>query len=366
MADTFLENDKLRQEYTQDKNSISPDRLTTSSRKKVWWRCENAHEWEATVESRVMKKRGCPYCANQRVLPGQNDFATTHPEKAALWHPERNGKKRPEQYVFGSDSTIWWQCEKGHSWQAKIYAVSRAAENGCPYCRGLRSIPGETDLATTHPDLVPLWDQEKNASLTPQTVTAGSKRKAWWRCEKGHGWQAQVHSLTNGGTRCPYCAGTLALTGETDITAVAPEIAKEWDYEKNGPRDPKTVTAASHEKIWWRCELGHSWQAAPFSRTKPNGSGCPYCSGRKVLPGFNDLKTLKPELAKQWHPTMNGTLRPTDVTLGSNKKAWWQCSDKHIWQAYIYARTRKNASGCPVCAGTVKYIPPPKQTPKKA
>lgn len=62
--------------------------------------------------------------------------------------------------------------------------------------------------------------------------------------------------------------------------------------------------------------------AAVSARTM-NGSGCPYCAGRKVLAGFNDLATREPEIAKQWHPTLNGTLTPQMVTVGSHKKAWW-------------------------------------------
>ena len=72
------------------------------------------------------------------------------------------------------------------------------------------------------------------------------------------------------------------------------------------------------------------------------------------MPGFNDLATLKPKLAEEWYQTLNGELTPDRVTLGSNKKVWWQCSDGHVWQAFIYARAKRNGTGCPVCAGTIK------------
>ena len=90
-----------------------------------------------------------------------------------------------------------------------------------------------------------------------------------------------------------------------------------------------------------------------FSRTREKRAGCPYCTGKKVLAGFNDLGTLRPELAEQWHPGLN-TLGPEDVTLGSNKKAWWRCKAGHVWQAAIYSRTRRKGTGCPVCAGNVR------------
>ncbi len=137
-------------------------------------------------------------------------------------------------------------------------------------------------------------------------------------------------------------------------------------------------------------------------RTRTHAAcGCPYCAGRKVLKGFNDLFTCMPEIAAQWHPTLNGTLTPYDVTHGSKKKVWWICEQGHVkgfndlftcmpeiaaqwhptlngtltpydvthgskkkvwwiceqghvWCASIASRTGGKRCGCPVCAGKVK------------
>lgn len=51
--------------------------------------------------------------------------------------------------------------------------------------------------------------------------------------------------------------------------------------------------------------------------------GCPYLIGQKVWPGYNDLKTLYPELAQEWHPVKNGKLTPSNITAGSSKLVWW-------------------------------------------
>ena len=85
-----------------------------------------------------------------------------------------------------------------------------------------------------------------------------------------------------------------------------------------------------------------------------NGSGCPYCAGRKALPGFNDLATLEPKVAAQWHPTLNGGLTPSMVTAGSHRKVWWACSAGHAWKAAVYARAGPQKNGCPVCAGKAR------------
>lgn len=227
-------------------------------------------------------------------------------------------------------------------------------KRGCPTGKKQKLIPGETDLQTVFPKVALMWDYLKNNGLTPRDVSFGSRMKAWWICDKGHSWQAKIYSVANTVTGCPYCAGTKAIPGVTDLVTLFPEIAKQFDYEKNDELDPRTVSAFSHEKIWWKCELGHSWQAVPYSRTRTNGSGCPYCTGRKVLAGFNDLATLKPGLAEEWYQPLNGDLKPSDVSLGTNKKVYWCCADHHVWQASIYARTKKNGTGCPVCAGVAK------------
>lgn len=289
----------------------------------------------------------------QSVIPGEADREKAASQMAKLWHPILNGELRPEDVSPGSRKQVWWQCGKGHSWRAPPYSIK--AGTSCPYCFGRYAIPGETDLATTHPHLLTAWSPRN--TLSPTEVTAGSHKKAWWRCEKGHEWESLIVSYVIDGCGCPYCAGRRAIPGETDLATVRPEIMEEWDREKNALIDPGEMLPSSHEKVWWRCALGHSWQAMVFSRTREQTAGCPYCTGRKVLPGFNDLATLKPKVAEEWYQTLNGTLRPEDVTLGSNKRVWWQCREGHVWQAVIYSRTRRKGAGCPVCAGVVKQRP---------
>jgi hypothetical protein len=55
-------------------------------------------------------------------------------------------------------------------------------------------------------------------------------------------------------------------------------------------------------------------------------------------------------VARTWHPTKNGTLKPTDVASGSGKKVWWLCKHGHEWRATIINRARKG-HGCPMCSG---------------
>ena len=350
LQDYFLRDSKLASQWAADRNGLNPEEINPNSRQKFWWRCEKGHDWSASIDSRVYAGRGCPGCAGQAVYVGDNDLSTEHPEIAALWHPTRNEDLTPESVTTGSRKKVWWQCLQGHEWQAPVYSLTSGY--GCPYCAGKLAISGQTDLATTHPHLMEMWS--KHNTILPTEVTAGSHKKVWWVCQKGHEWEATIGNITAEGCGCPYCAGRRAIPGETDLATVCPDILYQWDWVKNGDVKPDQILPSAHDKVWWVCELGHSWQAVVFSRTREKGSGCPYCTGRKVLAGFNDLRTKKPGLAGEWHPTLNGGLRPEDVTLGSNKKVYWKCADGHVWCAAIYARTRARGSGCPVCMGTVK------------
>ena len=207
-------------------------------------------------------------------------------------------------------------------------------------------------MATLYPDLARQWHPVKNGTLTPAQVLPGSHRMVWWICDKGHEWRAQVKSRVSG-CGCPVCAGKKVVPGENDLASQFPAVAAQWHPTKNGALTPREVSPYANRKVWWRCGRGHEYRASIGARTM-NSSGCPYCAGRRVLPGFNDLASRAPELAGQWHPTLNGTLTPEMVTIGSHRKVWWRCGQGHVWKAVIYSRAGPQKSGCPVCAGRVR------------
>ena len=273
---------------------------------------------------------------------GERSLLAQRPDLAAQWHPTKNGSLTPADIMRCSGKKVWWVCSEGHEWQAPLN--NRIAGNGCPYCAGQMVLFGETDLHTTHPDLAAEWHPTKNGELTPEMVTAGSSKKVWWQCVKGHEWYTSISGRSKG-HRCPYCSGRFAITGENDLATLSPQLAAEWHPSKNGDLTPSHVTLKSNKKVWWQCEKGHEWQAKICRRA--DGSGCPYCSGRFAIKGETDLATTNPDLAAQWHPTKNGELDPSDVKSGSNKKVWWLCPDcSHEWQAAVCDRLR---FGCPLC-----------------
>ena len=69
------------------KNKIKPTEVSIGSHKKVIWRCEKGHEWEADVKSRTIYKTDCPYCSHNKVLAGFNDLATLLPD-IMIWRQQ--------------------------------------------------------------------------------------------------------------------------------------------------------------------------------------------------------------------------------------------------------------------------------------
>ena len=339
---------KLAKQWHPTKNGdLKPYMVSSGNRKYVWWQDEFGHEWKAQISTRTYQDTGCPYCSGKKVLVGFNDLVSQDPKIAAQWHPTLNGTKTPEMYTSGSNEKVWWQCEKGHEWRASI--SSRTRGNNCPYCSDRKLLPGFNDLQTKFPHIAAEWDSEKNG-ITPDKVKS-SPKKAWWRCPEGHEYYSQISARVYQNIGCPVCDNKTIIEGVNDLATLNPELAKEWHPTKNGDLKPTMVSIASQKKVWWQDKYGHEWSTEIGERSY-YGTGCPYCSGHRVLVGFNDFASKQPKIAAQWHPVLNGDKTPSMFTCGSNYKAWWQCSEGHVWRASIGRRCHE-FSGCPECAGNV-------------
>lgn len=211
----------------------------------------------------------------------------------------------------------------------------------------VKLIKGQNDLLSQYPDCINEWDFKKNHPLSPDTITAGSSKKVWWICSKGHSYEQSINLHIIRGYSCPYCSHQKVFAGYNDLETLFPDIAKEWHPSKNAELTPSNVTAYSQKKVWWLCPMGHSYEQTVERRVR-RGSACYYCSGHKVLKGFNDLASVNPSLAVEWHPSKNAPLTPYEVTAGSGKRVWWLCPIGHEYQATIHDRNTDNTQ-CPIC-----------------
>lgn len=220
-----------------------------------------------------------------------------YPELAKQWHPTKNGDLRASMVTFGSNKKVWWyfpyddpKTGKHFDFEWKATVLDRTKGAGCPFLTGNAVWPGFNDLKTKRPDLAAQWHPTKNGSLEPNNITYGSKKKVWWHLRYDD-----------------------------------PETGKNFVFE---------------------------WQASLNARVC--GNGCPFLTGQAVWKEYNDLETRYPDIAKQWHPTKNGNIHPSDISYASNKKYWW--TDTHIdhvlgpikfeWEAKVVNRTLLG-EGCP-------------------
>ena len=280
LAQWFKENPNIAAEWDGESNThIDPEVDGMGVNQKAWWICPEGHRYDTWVFSRTLNGVGCPYCKGKRTLAGYNDLATFRPDVLEKWDFEKNTDITPQEVTEFSHKEVWWKCEKGHSWQARVGSVAslKNGNSGCPYCSGKYAITGETDLATRFPEIAAQWCYELN-TLTPEQITYGSHIKVWWKCEKGHTWQTKVESRTGKQkVGCPYCSGYRVWAGYNDLATTHPQIAAEWNYEKNGDLKPTDVSRNYRDRVWWKCSEGHEWQTTPYARAKKNGTNCPVC-----------------------------------------------------------------------------------------
>ena len=307
------------------KNKIKPTEVSIGSHKKVIWRCEKGHEWEAAVKSRTINKTGCPYCSHNKVLAGFNDLATLLPDIAAEWS-DRNYPLLPTQVTVFANRKAWWKCKDcGREWNTLI--STRSGGSKCPYCSGYIFLKGFNDLQTTHPEIASEWS-EKNLPLKPDEVNAKSRKNVWWRCSKcGNEWKSVINARVKG-TVCPVCAEREVLAGYNDLATTDNQLLSEWDYEQNKLK-PTEVSRTSAKRAWWKCRHGHSWSMKINERTILN-KGCRICE--------QEYLSLFPALAVSYSMAiMNGSYAQTHFPC-----KLWDAGEKGLTlSAFEWEKDRK-------------------------
>jgi uncharacterized Zn-finger protein len=413
--DLFTTNPSLLKEWNYKKNiNVDPKTMKSGSNKKVWWICDKGHEWEASVSNRN-KGSKCPYCSGRQAIIGENDLSSKNPALLKEWNYKKNINVDPKTIKSNSGKKVWWICDKGHEWEAKI--ANRNQGNGCPECSSqLRTSYPEQyfyfHLSNIFKNTVNRYkdknnniseidifiedimigveydgyyyhkndkDTKKNILLKNGIILISIKETRNFRKDINNIIYVQlpvtekklkdtlerllilINKIKN--TQIKYIvkeennkllilSNYRNLIVSNSIFETHPQLMKEWNNEKNLKLNPKTITSGSHIKVWWICDKGHEWQASVSNRNK--GSKCPYCSGRQAIIGKNDLFTTNPALLKEWNYKKNINVDPKTIKSYSHYKVWWICDKGHEWQARVEKRTQGN--GCPVCSGRQAII----------
>jgi predicted secreted protein len=275
-----------------------------------------------------------------------------YPHLVAQLDRRKNGPLVPEAITYASNRKLWWRCPEGpdHVWAAVVSSRTTRG-SGCPFCLNQR-VSVTNALSRHAPAVARQWHPTRNGDLRPRDLVVGSHRRVWWKCPKGpdHEWRTTVDNRTTAGYGCPFCSGKRASAAR-NMAVVWPHLVPEWHPTRNGALLPADVTPRSSRKVWWRCPAGrdHVWSATVGDRS--GGAGCPFCSGHAVSV-TNALSKVAPAVARQWHPTRNGDLRPRDVVSGSHRRVWWKCpkGPDHEWRTTVGNRAAAG-NGCPFCAG---------------
>lgn len=351
----FANYPELSKEWNQNKNgNRTPYNTKCYHSEKVWWTCELGHEYKATTGHRI-EGTGCPYCANNSLLTGFNDLYYLFPNVAEEWHPTKNNNLKPTDVIAYTPRKVWWLGKCGHQWKAGVN--TRISGTGCPICLNRTIISGVNDLEKWCLDnpkfkyILEEWNYEKNSNIKPNNVAPHSSKKVWWQCSVcRNDWQVKICERTSvNKSGCPYCKNQKIKSGFNDLLTKEPELCKEWNYEKNVNIKPSNISCNSGKKVWWKCKLGHEWEATIDNR-RGKGKGCPFCSNKKVLPGYNDLESLRPDISKDWDFEKNINLIPSQIYVYSNKKVWWKCAICNFeWETQILLRTKRGLGKCRKC-----------------
>lgn len=400
-------NPDIAAEWDFEKNgSLLPEMVYPNARKTVFWRCTNGHEWSAPIYSRSAGT-GCKQCqkAAQSSFPEKALFfyISKHFEDAQENFKSPLLKKwELDIYIPSLNTGIEYDGGKWHqNLENDIRKNKVCEENGirlfrvrdpeCPLdCNSyefveyihlnsssrlelektiisLLQLLGKSDIAVNietdsplilkllnkqissksilhkAPHLLSEWDYNKNGDISPENFTYGTPGKFYWICAHGHSYQSTV-AYRMRGNGCSVCASKTVLAGINDLESQYPQLAKEWHPDNK--LLPSQVFAHAHDKFLWLCPNGHTYSADPNHRIQ--GTGCSVCASRTIVQGQNDLASVRPELAKEWHPTKNLPLTPSNVSKSSGKKVWWLCPKcGHEWPAGV----NKRAAGrrCPNC-----------------
>lgn len=134
-----------------------------------------------------------------------------------------------------------------------------------------------------------------------------------------------------------------------------PELAKEWDYEKNYPLKPEDVTIGSNKIVYWICPICKlSYPAKICNRTAPSKrkktNKCPICLGHIIIPGYNSLKAKFPQVVSDEWDYERNSIDPDTIAPHQNKKYWWKCPNGHSYEASVNNKTSKTGGNCPYCS----------------
>lgn len=402
---------EVAKEWDSDLNSgLKPQEVSFGSKKKVWWRCPRNHTYQATIQSRTTMKSGCPKCPRSPKIAVklEDSLQEKFPDISNQFDLEKNAPTTPVEVSHSSNKNFWWKCARGHTWAASPNNRTRHG-SGCPNCSSATSRPemrlfAELSTLFTASQRYRLGKIELDIFL--HELAVGIEYDGWyWHRKKESKDRIKNDRLEKKGIRVirvrekplkkiaahdlliepgkvtketvNKLLANFTVQADTDLkerigkyvrkkrfvnnrkfrellsfypapplekslASRAAVLADEWHPIKNAPLTPELVAYGSDTDYWWQCARGHEWTKSPKHRVR--SPKCPVCAREDTR-----LDLVMPAIAARWHPSKNGDLLPSDVSCGSGKRVWWQCSEDFECEGTIASRCAgHNCAACPL------------------
>lgn len=274
------------------------------------------------------------------------------------WDYEQNENIDIEKVGYKSSKIAMWICPKGHHYPAMI--SKKVIGHHCIYCTNRALLKGYNDLQTMYPQIAKEWDNDKN-DKKPSEVKSCENYIAYWTCQDcGYSWKTNVKNRTYNKTGCPKCMKEKSIENRRHIQVSKtgglklnyPHLLEDWDYELNKGINPLNVNLRDKRKFWWKCrEEKHSYKATITHRIY--NEECIYCSNRKLLVGFNDVRTKKERVMDEWDFEKNNVLPENLKYTDTKNKVHWKCRfcGCDIFSAPAY----HNEPGCIKCRAVQRH-----------
>lgn len=199
----------------------------------------------------------------------------------------------------------------------------------CPHC-----LLEQQHLKNSHPELMSEWDFANNEkfAIYPDNILETSNVMAFWKCKVCSGsYRISVKRKVFYNKDCPYCTNKRALPGFNSFKKLHEnDLMKEWDFELNANiADPDYILPTTTKTVFWNCKICNGNYSASVKGRTSGEETCPYCSSKKVLPGFNSFLVVhQDDLIKEWDYLNNYLLCDPDTILDNYyKKVWWICKE---------------------------------------
>lgn len=418
LEDWCKENDRtdFLNEWDYEKNKCSPSDVAKSSHYNAFWICPKHHSYLGRISNRTSNDNGCPYCSGHKTMPGFNDLMTTNPYLAAEWDYKRNYPLTPKNVTAKSGKKYYWKCSVcGYEYVATC--ANRSKGEGCSKCskRGT-SFPEQATfyyLKKVYPDAenrfmdfgfeLDIYIPSKKVAIEYDGVYYHSKDKSIDKdnrkdslcknygitlirmrdpsledtdnaiiieCIDGTDYQRMSQSVLQllsilkvtdvdvdiYRDRFDILASSASIKKERSLINSHPQLAAEWDYDRNYPLRPEQVTAGMRTNVWWICpNCNNSYTAALYARKK--GSGCPEC-GKKRRPlkhsensgKKNNLFDTSIDAVLCFDKDRNRNIDTSKISVANRliEIAWKcpNCGNERKSTAYDFSRN----TGCPECA----------------